>query len=80
MTRQSVEASDSTTCGTLTHSAAEAFADYLIMAQQPVLWKKRILVPFWILRILIMVFIIIVYALTLRNIDDYKDVIKPAVA
>lgn len=50
------------------------------MAQQPVLWKKRILVPFWILRILIMVFIIIVYALTLRNIDDYKDVIKPAVA
>ncbi|KAH9862543.1 hypothetical protein IAQ61_009960 [Plenodomus lingam] len=50
------------------------------MAPQPVLWKKRILVPFWIVRVLIMVLIIAVYGWTLRAVDEYKDMIKPAVA
>ncbi|KAI8935271.1 hypothetical protein NX059_007860 [Plenodomus lindquistii] len=50
------------------------------MAQQPVLWKKRILVPFWILRVIIMIFIIAIYAWTLRAIDEYEEVLKPAVA
>jgi hypothetical protein len=50
------------------------------MAQQPVLWKKRVLVPFWVLRICIMIFIIAAYAITLRAIDDASDIIKPATA
>jgi hypothetical protein len=45
-----------------------------------VIWKKRILVPFWIVRILLMVFIIAAYAYTLRHLNDIQDVIKPAVA
>jgi len=55
-------------------------APHPTMAQQPGPWKKRILVPFWIVRIILMVFIIIIYALTLRYIDEYKDMVKPAVA
>ncbi|KAH7068700.1 hypothetical protein FB567DRAFT_248635 [Paraphoma chrysanthemicola] len=49
-------------------------------AQQPVLWKKRVLVPFWIVRICLMIFIIAAYAWTLRSLNDIKDVIKPAIA
>ncbi|KAF1945351.1 hypothetical protein EJ02DRAFT_451647 [Clathrospora elynae] len=49
------------------------------MVQQPVLWKKRILVPFWIVRIVIMIFIIAAYAWTLRTLKDFKDVVQPAV-
>ncbi|EAT85978.1 hypothetical protein HBI56_024310 [Parastagonospora nodorum] len=48
--------------------------------QQPVLWKKRILVPFWIVRICLMLFIIAAYSWTLRHLNEIKDVIKPAVA
>ena len=50
------------------------------MAQQPVLWKKRVLVPFWVVRICIMLFIIAAYAITLRAINNIEDVTKPAVA
>jgi hypothetical protein len=46
----------------------------------PVIWKKRILVPFWTIRICIMVFIIAIYAWTLRHLDDFQDAIQPAVA
>ncbi|RAR16569.1 cys met metabolism pyridoxal phosphate-dependent enzyme [Stemphylium lycopersici] len=49
------------------------------MEQQPAFWKKRILVPFWILRICIMIFIIAAYAYTLRTLKDLKDVTEPAV-
>ncbi|KAL6707725.1 hypothetical protein ACN47E_003846 [Coniothyrium glycines] len=50
------------------------------MAQQPVLWKKRVLVPFWVVRICIMLLIIVASAITLRAIDEYSDIIKPAIA
>jgi hypothetical protein len=49
-------------------------------AQQPVMWKKRVLVPFWIVRICLMIFIIAAYAWTLRSLNDIKDVVKPAIA
>ncbi|KAF1912705.1 hypothetical protein BDU57DRAFT_542516 [Ampelomyces quisqualis] len=49
-------------------------------AQPPVLWKKRILIPFWIIRICLMVFIIAAYSWTLRHLKELKDVIQPAVA
>lgn len=52
---------------------------YIKMEQQPAFWKKRILVPFWILRICIMIFIIAAYAYTLRTLKDLKDVTEPAV-
>ncbi len=50
------------------------------MAQQPTLWKKRILVPFWIVRIILMLFIIGAYAYTLRALQNIKDITQPAVA
>ncbi|KAH6633223.1 hypothetical protein C7974DRAFT_167891 [Boeremia exigua] len=50
------------------------------MANQPGLWKKRILVPFWCVRICIMVFLIAVYAYTIRRIDGIGEFAKPAVA
>ncbi|PSN73564.1 hypothetical protein BS50DRAFT_569089 [Corynespora cassiicola Philippines] len=40
------------------------------MAQQPVIWKKRILVPFWIVRILAMIFVIAIYAYALKVLRD----------
>lgn len=46
----------------------------------PVIWKKRVLVPFWIVRICLMIFIIGAYAYALRGLNDVKDVTKPAVA
>lgn len=42
------------------------------------LWKKRILVPFWIVRICIMVFVIAAYAYTLRSLRDLEDFTEPA--
>ncbi|KAH7383163.1 hypothetical protein BKA66DRAFT_512034 [Pyrenochaeta sp. MPI-SDFR-AT-0127] len=50
------------------------------MTQQPVLWKKRVLVPFWVVRICVMILIIIAYAWALRNLNNIKDVVKPAIA
>ncbi|KAF2130221.1 hypothetical protein P153DRAFT_356027 [Dothidotthia symphoricarpi CBS 119687] len=49
------------------------------MAQQPTAWKKRILVPFWIVRICMMILIIAAYAWSLRALSDIQDVVKPAV-
>jgi hypothetical protein len=46
----------------------------------PVIWKKRILIPFWIVRICLMLFIIAAYAWTLRHLNEIQDVIQPAVA
>lgn len=50
------------------------------MANQPGLWKKRVLVPFWIVRICIMVFLIGVYAYALRAVDGIGEFAKPAIA
>ncbi|KAH7396529.1 hypothetical protein DE146DRAFT_614300 [Phaeosphaeria sp. MPI-PUGE-AT-0046c] len=49
-------------------------------SKQPVLWKKRILVPFWVVRICLMLFIIVTYSWTLRHLKELKDVTQPAVA
>jgi hypothetical protein len=49
------------------------------MANQPGLWKKRVLVPFWIVRICIMVFVIAAYAWALRHVGDIADFTKPAI-
>lgn len=48
--------------------------------QQPKIWKKRILVPFWIVRICLMLFTIAGFGYTLRHINDVSDVVAPAVA
>ncbi|KAF3040521.1 hypothetical protein E8E12_008089 [Didymella heteroderae] len=50
------------------------------MANQPGLWKKRVLVPFWIVRVCIMLFLIGIYAYALRVVDEVGDVAKPAIA
>jgi uncharacterized membrane protein len=50
------------------------------MAPQLVLWKKRILVPFWAVRICICVLLILGYALLLSNLKEFADIEKPAVA
>ncbi|KAF1363344.1 hypothetical protein EJ07DRAFT_104652 [Lizonia empirigonia] len=50
------------------------------MANQPGTWKKRVLVPFWFLRICIMLFLIGVYAYALRAVNDIGEFAKPAVA
>ncbi|KAJ4404767.1 hypothetical protein N0V91_005717 [Didymella pomorum] len=50
------------------------------MANQAGLWKKRVLVPFWIVRICIMLFLIGIYAYALRVVDEVGDVAKPAIA
>ncbi|KAJ4336790.1 hypothetical protein N0V87_005183 [Didymella glomerata] len=50
------------------------------MANQAGLWKKRVLVPFWIVRICIMLFLIGIYAYALRVVDKVGDVAKPAIA
>ncbi|KAF2247936.1 hypothetical protein BU26DRAFT_323713 [Trematosphaeria pertusa] len=45
------------------------------MAKQPVAWKKRILLPFWAVRVVLMLFIIGVYAWALKVLRDegYDD-------
>jgi hypothetical protein len=48
--------------------------------QQPGLWKKRILVPFWIVRICLMVFTIAAFGYALRHLSDVSDVVEPAIA
>jgi hypothetical protein len=50
------------------------------MAQQPVFWKKRVLVPFWVVRICVMLLIIAVYAWTLRNLGEFAEIERPGVA
>lgn len=50
------------------------------MANQPGLWKKRVLVPFWIVRICIMVFLIGIYAVALRAVDGLGELAKPDIA
>lgn len=50
------------------------------MANQPGLWKKRVLVPFWILRICIMLFLIGIYAYALHAVDGIREFAKPAIA
>ncbi|KAF2465576.1 uncharacterized protein BDR25DRAFT_270225 [Lindgomyces ingoldianus] len=49
------------------------------MAGQPVIWKKRILIPFWIIRIVLMLFIIVVYGLALKVLADDPDKSAPAI-
>ncbi|KAF2735318.1 hypothetical protein EJ04DRAFT_491901 [Polyplosphaeria fusca] len=49
------------------------------MAQPNIIWKKRILIPFWVIRILCMLFIIAVYALALKVISDDPDIDAPAI-
>ncbi|KAF2830889.1 hypothetical protein CC86DRAFT_168601 [Ophiobolus disseminans] len=48
--------------------------------QQPALWKKRVLVPFWLVRICLMIFTIAAFAYTLRHINEVQDIVKPTVA
>ncbi|KAF1929994.1 uncharacterized protein M421DRAFT_382353 [Didymella exigua CBS 183.55] len=50
------------------------------MANQSGLWQKRVLVPFWIVRICIMLFLIGVYAYALRAVDGLGQLAKPAIA
>ncbi|KAF9700840.1 hypothetical protein EKO04_001264 [Ascochyta lentis] len=50
------------------------------MANQPGLWKKRVLVPFWFLRICIMLFLIGIYAYALRTVNGIGEFAKPAIA
>ncbi|KAF2274691.1 uncharacterized protein EI97DRAFT_502528 [Westerdykella ornata] len=44
-----------------------------IGVKAPVVWKKRILIPFWILRICIMVFIIAAYSWAIKVLKDQGD-------
>lgn len=48
-------------------------------AKQPVIWKKRILVPFWIIRIALMLFIIAAYAWAIKVLRDDPDKTAPAI-
>jgi hypothetical protein len=48
-------------------------------SKQPVLWKKRILVPFWIIRICLMIFIIAASAWALKVLKDDPDRTAPAI-
>jgi hypothetical protein len=50
------------------------------MALPPVLWKKRVLVPFWTIRIIIMLIIIAVYAFLLEIQRREKILEGPGVA
>lgn len=45
-----------------------------ITHKQPILWKKRILIPFWIIRIILMLFVMAVYAWAIRQIHDDPEV------
>ncbi|ORY13050.1 hypothetical protein BCR34DRAFT_536107 [Clohesyomyces aquaticus] len=49
------------------------------MAGQPVIWKKRILIPFWVIRIILMVFIIFAYAVALRVLTEADDKNVPVI-
>lgn len=49
------------------------------MASKPTVWKKRILIPFWVVRILLMLFIIIIYAIALNVIRKDPDLTLPNV-
>jgi hypothetical protein len=45
-------------------------------------WKKRILVPFWIVRILLMILFIATFAYLLheiKNMEEFEDVTQPAI-
>ncbi|KAJ4361213.1 hypothetical protein N0V95_002096 [Ascochyta clinopodiicola] len=50
------------------------------MANQPGLWKKRILVPFWTMRICIMLFLIGLYAIALGAVHSVGEFAKPVIA
>jgi hypothetical protein len=45
---------------------------------KPVIWKKRILVPFWIIRIILMLFIIAAYAWAIKKLHDDPDTDSPS--
>jgi hypothetical protein len=50
------------------------------MALPPVIWKKRVLVPFWTIRIIIMLIVIAAYAFLL-DVQRQTDLLeRPAVA
>lgn len=44
-----------------------------VSVKAPAIWKKRILVPFWILRIAIMLFIIAAYGWAIKVLKDEGD-------
>ncbi|KAF2874629.1 hypothetical protein BDV95DRAFT_487652 [Massariosphaeria phaeospora] len=52
------------------------------MSSPPIIWKKRILVPFWTVRICLMVFLIGIYAwaiaLVKQQHDEFNDIEAPA--
>ena len=50
------------------------------MGPSPVIWKKRVLIPFWVIRIILMLFIIAVYALAIKVLVDASDKPNPAIA
>ncbi|KZM28556.1 uncharacterized protein EKO05_0005662 [Ascochyta rabiei] len=50
------------------------------MASQPGLWKKRVLIPFWCLRICIMIFLIGIYAIALHAVNSVGEFVKPVIA
>jgi hypothetical protein len=49
------------------------------MAPQLVFWKKRILVPFWAVRICICLLIIVAVIWALSNMDELSAIERPAV-
>ena len=50
------------------------------MAKQTGLWQKRVLVPFWIVRICIMIYMIAAYGYALRIVNGYQELAKPEIA
>ncbi|KAH6865867.1 hypothetical protein J4E91_009799 [Alternaria rosae] len=50
------------------------------MAQRPVFWQKRVLVPFWVVRICIMLLIIGAVGISLSNVKELEDIIQPSVS
>jgi hypothetical protein len=49
----------------------------LQMKAKPTVWKKRILIPFWAVRILLMVFIIAIYGIALNEIRKDPNLTLP---
>ncbi|KAF2706963.1 hypothetical protein K504DRAFT_470951 [Pleomassaria siparia CBS 279.74] len=49
------------------------------MSNNPTVWKKRILIPFWVVRILLMLFIIGIYAIALAVIRKDPELTLPNV-
>jgi hypothetical protein len=47
------------------------------MKAKPTVWKKRILIPFWVVRIVLMLFIIAIYGIALNVIRKDPNLTLP---